>query len=477
MKSPDTGPTFTEDDFDFSELLARLRRGLFSTFALAVLGLAIAAILYFSATPFLNASTTTRIVFSFSGYEKGLYPDRSKFQADDLRAPEIIAEALKRQGLNASEESQSTVRSALTIEAIIPPFVIKERDRLRLAGQTVPLFVPDEYQITLSLPRKFALSSRQREQLLNEIVSAYRDRFQRTYTQIPLAFGDAFETLKGADFFEYELILNQEVQAIIAYLNQQVEAAKAFRSQSTNLSFSDLVKQTQVFAQIRLNETLGLIRQNGLSKNRETAMVKMDYYLRTLEDQANKAVEEEKVVQDLLTKTQQRGQEYVLGVKSQANQPRQETPLLDQGLIDSLLANDAYNFLIRQALEAGLKVKRIQAERAILMERRKSMESFLKGNVVDQSLIVAQVNDSMVEMQTAYRSLISNIRKTHADYERQQFADAVQMSMQATTGSFYRGLTVAGIGGLGIGAALGVGLSLLGITGSRMKHQAAATKA
>jgi hypothetical protein len=465
------------DTIDLRELYRRLQKGAIRTFGLAAVGLAVAACAYFLIGPSLTSVTTSRVVFSFTGYEKGLYPDRSNFQADDLRAPEVIADALKSQGLDSSEAFQSKIRSALTIEGLIPPNIVKERDRLRASGQTVPVFLPDEYLITLSLPRNFPLSSRQREQLLNEIVGAYRERFQRAYAQVPLAFGNAFETLKGADFFEYELILNQEVQAITAYLTQQLEGAKTFRSRTTNLSFNDLIKQTRVFSQIRLNETLGLIRQNGLSKNRQTAMVKMDYYLRTLEDQEGKAVEEEKVVQDLLSKTQQRGQEYVLGIKSQASQARQEAPLLDQGLIDSLLANDAYNFLIRQALEAGLKVKRIQAEKAILVERRKNMEAFLKGNSVDQSIILEQVKDSMAEMQSAYEALISSVRKTHEDYERQQFADAVQVSMQAVTGSFYRGLAIAGLAGLGVGAALGIGLSLLGALERKPSTEAPASAA
>jgi hypothetical protein len=462
-ESPSSQPFNEDDSIDFAELFRRLQRGLPLTLGLALIGLAVAATGYFAAGLFLNVDTTTRIVFSFKGFEKGEYPDQSKFQADDLRAPEIIGEALRRQGLEATEGLQGKVRSALTIEGIIPPNVIKERDRLRAAGQTLPPLVPDEYQVTLTLPRKFSLDNRQREKLLNEIVSVYREKFQRTYASIPLAFGSAFEALKGADFFEYELILNTEIQNITAYLNQQLETAKNFRSQSTNFSFSDLLKQTQLFAQMRLNETLGLIRQNGLSSDRTTAMVKMDYYLRTLEDQEDKAVEEENVVQDLLSKTRQRGEDYVLGVKSQAVQARPEAPLLDQGLIDSLLANDAYNFLIHQALEAGLKVRHIQAEKAILLERRKNMDSFLKGSVIDQSLIIAQAKSSLVGMETAYQALISNIRKTHEDYARQQFGDAIRVTMQARTGSFYPGLTLAGIAGLGVGAALGMGLSLLGI--------------
>ena len=341
--------------------------------------------------------------------------------------------------------------------------MIKARDRLRAAGQNPPAYIPDEYLVKLTLPRKFPLNTQQRGLLLNGIVSAYQEKFQRTYATVPQAFGSAFDTLRNADYFEYELILNAEMQSIISYLNQQLEQAKTFRSSTTNLSFSDLLKQTESFSQIRLNETLGLIRQNGLSRNRGIAMVKMDYLLRTLGDQEQKAMEEEKVVQDLLTKTQERAQNYVLGIKSQATQQRTEAPILDQGLIDSLLANDASNFLVRQALAAGLEVKRIQSEKAQLLERRKNMESFLKSTGEDQSAIITQVQKSLLDLEVSYKDLVSNIRKTQADFAKQQFADAIRISMQPITGSLYRSMVVAAAIGGFIGLALGMGLSLLGI--------------
>jgi len=464
--------SFPDDDtIDLREIWLRLMRGLPKTIGLALLGFVVAAAAYFAAGPFLSVTTTSRVVFSFPGYERGEYPDKSKFQPDDLRAPVIISEALRRQGLDASEKFQSIVRAALSIEGLIPTNLIKERDKLRAAGQTPPALIPDEYQISLILPRKFPLGSEQREALLNEIISVYREKFQRTYADVPLAFGNAFATLKDADFFEYELVLNAEIQNIIDYLDRQLETAKAFRSQNTNLSFSDLLKRTQLFTQLRLNETLGLIRQNGLSKNRATAMVKMDYYLRTLEDQERKAAEEAKVVQDLLTQTQERGQGYVLGVKSQAVQSTLGTPILDQGLIDSLLANDAYNFLIRRALDAGLKLKRIQAEKSVLLERKKSMEHFITDDASDQSAVIAQTQNSLSKMESAYQTLIDSIRQTHADFTRQQFADAVRMSMQPITGSFYIGLLKAGLVGLFIGAAAGIGLSLLSIGSMRAGKQ------
>jgi hypothetical protein len=430
---------------DLRDIVSRLFRGLAQILALGLLGAAIAAAAALIFSPVLPISTSARVMFSFTGYERGQYPDKSKFQPDDLRAPDIVSEALERAKLGTSDDIQGKVRGALTIEGIIPTNVVKERDRLRSLGQVLPPYLPDEYMLTLSLPGKFPLSNRQREQLLNNIVGAYRDKFQRTYANVPLGIGNAFETLKGADFFEYELVLNEEVQNIINYLNEQIDTTKSFRSQTTNLSFGDLLRETELFAQIRLNETLGLIRLNGLSKDRKTAMVKMAYYLLTLEDQEAKALEGEKVILDLLGKTDQHSQNYVLGVKSQAVQARPETPILDQGLIDSLLANDSYNFLVRQALTAGLTVKRIQSEKAILLERQKSMQ------------------DSLATLESSYSALVEDIRKTNDDFERQRFADAVVLSMEPRTDSTYRRpMIIAVIGGL-LGLLTGAGLSLLGI--------------
>jgi hypothetical protein len=59
--------------------------------------------------------------------------------------------------------------------------------------------------------------------------------------------------------------------------------------------------------------------------------------------------------------------------------------------------------------------------------------------------------------------MMNDIRLTYDDYQQQQYGDAIRVSMQTKTGSFYRGLAMAGIAGLGVGLAAGLGLSLLGL--------------
>jgi len=465
-----------DDSIDLRDLFARTVRGANQIIGLALIGLVTGGTISLTLNRVQPVATSTRVVFSFPGFERGEYPDRSKFQPDDLRAPAVVAEAIRRQGLDTSSNFQSKIRGALSIEGIVPPNIVKERDRLRASGQTPPPYVPDEYAVSLTLARSTALGDRQRNALLNEIVAVYRENFNRTYANVPLAFGSAFTTLRNADFPEYQLILDKEVEGITAYLEQLVsitgpdaqstkaaEGASSFRSAVTNMSFKDLLEQTQLFAQIRLNETLGLIHQNGLSKDRGTAVVKMDYYLRVLENQERRAVEEEKVVTDLLAQTKDRAQNYVLGIKSQATQPRTESPILDQGLIDSLLANDAYNFLIRRALDAGIKVKQIQAEKARLLELRENMSSFINKNVGDQALLLNRVNESLKNLETAYNDLVKSIRDTYADFAHQQYGNAIRLSDQVRTPGMLKPLAIAGVVGGFLGFALGAGLSLLGV--------------
>jgi hypothetical protein len=454
-------PSLPDDNaIDFAELCARLRRGLYLTLGLALIGLASGILITVLVATKQPVGSTLRVTFGFPGFEHGTYPNGAKFQPDDVQAPDVINEAIKRLDLRVDgTDLASKIRGAISVSGLVSPNIIKERDRLRAAGQNLPPYIPDEYEISLTLSRDFPIDTRQRELLLAEIINVYSEKFRRTYVELPPDFGNAFASLKNADFVEYELILTKETHSLNTFLVHQIEKAKQFRSSSNQLSFQDLLKQTELFAQIRLNDVLGLIYINGLSKDRMYALVKMDYYMRTLEDQQERLTQEAEVVNGLLTKTQERAQNYVLATKAQ--QPQGVQPLLDQGFIDTLLANDAYNFLVRRALEAGLAVKRVQSDIAQLKDRRQRMESFAKGETKDQAVVIANTQKALVELETNYQDLLSKVRVTLDDYSRQEYGDAIRISMQAKTASLLRSFLAAAILGLVAGSALGLGLSLL----------------
>lgn len=459
------------ESIDLKDLWARVARGVFQILGLAALGLVIALAVYFVASPFQDVSTSTRVSFAFDGFAKGEYPDASKFSPEDLRAPDVITDAVTRRGLTVSEADQARVRAAFSVEPIIPSDVTKQRDKIRAAGGTPPVYIPDEYAVILTLPRKFPLTLQQREELVNEVINVYREKFQRTYEHLPVDFGNARETLNGADYSDYELVLSAEMRNIVNYLRDQNDKARSFRSSTTNLTFSDLLKKTELFDQVQLSEVLGLIRMNSLTRDRAIALLKMDYKLQTLHEQERLAAETETVAQNYLSKAQERAQGYVMGIKSQANQPRSnEAPIVDQGLVDSLLANDAYNFTLRKAMDASLQLKTIQSEIRKLELRREQLAAVAEGREKENLAVRKQVEAALKTAMSGYDQLIMSIRKTHADWARQQFADAIRITDGVRTQKMLRQLVMPSVVGLFVGFAAGIGLSLLGVyIGARQK--------
>jgi hypothetical protein len=470
----DHTPSLSDDSIDFRDLFRRLKQGVAATLGLTFLGLALGITLGLVMAKTQTRISTLRVAFGFPGAEGGVYPNGAKFQSDDLRAPDLINEALDKLGIqDPNGVLASRLRGSISVSGLIAPNIVKERDRLRASGQTLNPFFPDEYEVSLSLPQGEALESRLRGLFLTELVAAYKEKFKRTYVTAPPQFANAFDQLRNADFLDYELILNNQMQTLLDFLGQQASQAKQFRSPTNSLSFYDLLKQAELFTQIRMKEVLSLVYLGGLSKNRSRALASLDYQVRRLEDQEQLLREEQSVVDELLTKTQSRGQSYVLAAKTEVTQG--DRPILDQGLIDSLLANDAYNLLVRHALDAGMALKKVQTEKALLLDRRKRLESFMTDAPNDQTATIAATQEALTNLEKGYWTLLENVRVTMEDYARQEYADAVRITVQARTTSWLIRVIFGAIVGCGAGFAFGLGLSLLDLSTGRPRPARTAT--
>jgi hypothetical protein len=453
-----------EPELDITIFFRRLGAGLPQIVGLALLGAVIAVASSYFVIRSSPLETKMRASFSFPGFERGQYPDESKFQADDLRAPELTLQALLNLKIANVEKIHGEIRGSLSIIGIIPPNIAKEREKLRASGQNIPPYIADEYEITLSLPRNFPLTPKEREKFLNELLTLYRARFQRIYTDLPPLYGTSFETLQTTDYYEYELVLSQELQNLNDYLSKQLNKAKMFRSKTTGFSFNDLITQAQLFAQLRVNEVMGMIYSTGLTNNRPLALTKIDYHLGLLNDEEKRLIDEEKVVKDLLLQAQSRAQSYVLTARASADTSR---PFVDQNMMETLVANDAYNFLVKKALEAGIRVQQLRARKDQVTARRQKIDSFVALSNVDYAETKRLLAKSMSDLEKDYRKLISNVRATQQDYANQEYADAIRPTLEPVTASYLVRLMVAAAAGSILGAALGSGLSLIGVYSGR----------
>jgi hypothetical protein len=454
----------TEEFIDLKTILIKLFYGLPQSIGFACLGLVISAIIFLAYTNFSHVNTTTRVTFSFKGSSDGMYPDKSKFSYQDLIASDIIYNALKHEEFDTSEDFLNKIKSAIYVEGIIPADKVKARDRLIASGQSVPIIVPDEYSLNLNLPRSFPLSLEQRKHLLNSIVNSFRTKFEKTYAATPVSLSNLATALQSADYDDFERILADNSDRINTFLNDLSKTTGTFRSRRTKFSFGDLINENQDFNQIYKNKTLGLIHEGNLARDRKSALIKMDYQLYELSNLEKHQTEEERTAREFLNDAANHNSNYVLGVKSQiTDQHSSNTPVLDKGLVDSLLANDTYSFIMKKALEASLKVKDTQVQQVIIFEKRKRMESALKSNSEIDKELINKASQSMKDLISAYENLVRNIQDTYSDYAAQEFSDSIRLSAPIETESIWKALLIPALGGFGLGGALGMGLSLIDI--------------
>lgn len=219
-----------------------------------------------------------------------------------------------------------------------------------------------------------------------------------------------------------------------------------------------------------------LIECNGIrALDRDAAMTKMQNELRSLYDRLKLAKEEEALTRNLLLRTQSRAQEYAVDATIGA-QTSGQAPLIDRTMVATLVANDAHSRLVRESIDAGLRVTTIQNEILQMTEQYDNMRSFLADGADRQSKSLAEFETALKVLEESYAHLIENIRKTQADFAAQFLGDAVRLNQPPQTATLTRPMCLGGVMGAFLGACLGMGLSLLGC-GSRHARTVAATAA
>jgi hypothetical protein len=222
----------------------------------------------------------------------------------------------------------------------------------------------------------------------------------------------------------------------------------------------ELATRVDEFSAIRQDRVLGLIQSVGLSRNRESALIKMDFRLRLLSNEEALARQQEALVRELLDKIATRDASYVLAGKSALDESR--SPILNKEVLDSLIKNDVYGFLVKKTIDAGQRTREIASQRSELEERRKRMETFSRQDYKVRDDLVGEVDKALSALRKDYDQLVALVRDTDADFVRSSLTDAVRVSFGPSTGSSTRsGLII--IGGWGAcGVLLGLGLSMVG---------------
>ncbi len=244
-----------------------------------------------------TVSVKAAVEFTFSGVEDGKDPAGNEFDAaKQLKSPIVLKNALQELGYADSDLNVDDLRDALNIGGVIPEDAIDELTAYKsvfdignnntMSAVQAMLNVsyhPTRYIISF-IPADLNLSEEDGVEVLNAVVTAYKQYFYETYGYNK-ALGAAVLAIDYHDY-DYERaieVFDSSLESAQRYVSALAnEDTTGFRSVETGYSFTDL---TNALGTLR-NEDLGWITSyvtiNNVTKDRDMLLTYYAYLIENL---------------------------------------------------------------------------------------------------------------------------------------------------------------------------------------------------
>ncbi len=193
------------------------------------------------------------IEYNYEGVESGLDPWGRKLDVTKIRSDAIVTKALVEN--EYSEERRAKLKNGIinniAIAGVVPEDIMKKILIIKEIATKTPTqlneltglsYFSTSYVISLKNDKKLGLSGKECINILNSIVDNYILAFKQQY-----GFNNALGTLigeevnrNGYDYLELHSLYADQVDSVMAYLDDMISRSASFRTTATKLSFEDM---------------------------------------------------------------------------------------------------------------------------------------------------------------------------------------------------------------------------------------------
>ena len=259
------------------------RKAIYLLAGAALLGVILSVILFCLDKKPVKASVKMQL--AFNGAAEGIAPDGRIYDIYELTSDEVIAEALKKSGLDG-KYAVAKVRESLAVAGTYPEDIVNQTmsyesllDFTTNRTLTAERFYPTLFTVELNNKFDAKISKKNLELILKNILAAYKEKFAMTYTQgTPAA--EATFVLSQYDYPQQLEILQQRLAIVSRYAQEMYEKEPTFRFGGAG--FNDIVVRLNALTDSdigRLNANLTL---NALTKDPDRLLTQYRFELRDL---------------------------------------------------------------------------------------------------------------------------------------------------------------------------------------------------
>ena len=288
-----------------------LRNTLIVLVICGLLGTGLAAILFNGENNRIYAVSS--IQFSFNGADDGKAPNGYPFDLNGFTTDEVLNAALEASGL-AGTYSADQLRENLTVTGVYPEKIAEQMTKYVSLLDTnadntaaVTDYHATQYRVKLYNDFDKGISSGKLNELLGNIMTAYRTYFAKTYSA-RLEQTNPISDLPDYDYAQQMEAISESVTQQIRYAEELKELAKDFRMEGKG--FGDITTRYENLQNdiAQLNATIIL---NAVSTDRSRLQKRYEMEIRELTIQKDSLTEELKQVESLVNAYDKDGIIYV----------------------------------------------------------------------------------------------------------------------------------------------------------------------
>ena len=204
------------------------------------------------------------VTLNYTGAEKGLNPDGSRFIMSEITNDNILNAAKK--GLKIEKQSNNEIRQRLFITSKFSQNAMNAVIDDIESGMRGS-FVPTTFHVYYTQKNK--LGKNETYEFLDSLAKTYKAYFYENHAEnnSVLRFSRDDESFSNYDYIEINDLLYEKAEQMLKLMKKHQEENRSFRSKD-NVNYGTLCDELENFRDVELEKFKAYIVQNNITKNR-----------------------------------------------------------------------------------------------------------------------------------------------------------------------------------------------------------------
>jgi hypothetical protein len=350
--------------------------------------------------------TRSVISLNFDGIQKGVNPDGTVFDKNQIISPLVMNNAMnkvcKSFPLIDDKLRQEIIYNSY-VDDIIPDRIKMKIEEAQKKGE-VYQYVSNEYTIVNELPSGTLFTQEIGNKIVEEIISAYTELFFKKYGEEPLAVIDISDTfLENNDYGEVIHALRTYAERLVGRLNTRTNETGFFKSKHSDETFTSLKDKLSILMDIHISRLAAVISIQQTTKNSAKLIQQYKYKINEISKEKEKFERKAKETYKLLQEFIKPGNSSIKKNIDNEYGMSGSNLVIDSSFIENLKKESSISYLLKEYLAADIASINQEVEIDYYNDKIKMINANIKETmqVIDKPYIEKElkyIKDKIIEI-------------------------------------------------------------------------------